>query len=1300
MNDVLLKILVCLAALGITALLMRIINRRKTRRALQRPFPFIAAVILAAEIVLLTLYRADVLAFINRFPALSNAMAQITTAGGPLYGTEILMWNVLVIWVYLLLKMLLLFPVTAICRRSGMNAVLKKYETGSPAKDPEIFLLRNSAVNQRTVMLIVTVILGLSAAAFCLTTYIAGPGSDLWLLLYPAAAWVIVSEEYRFLSGLTRKEYEDRFGGEDQESEQFSNYSTLKQVFEEQFPEALLTSRSGKFYDDKTSSGDILHQMLNSDDKTEQLVAGYFLHLPGRREGTFDVDMVKACASLMRGESTIIYDPFYRDLDDYLTLPLMDTLLSGKKILVICGRQGIVPDINEWVTELMRGYCRTDRLWRTGVLDGKKEYDIGILSFSNLYDVGVINSSKLFFEQVGFILLVEPTRMLTTAQAGLGIVVGKLNPSKIPVFCAVDKEADGLVDLLSHLFLQNVTNVVAAPSIKALYTYMNWDAAGEYHRQSLFQNETRYLGNGVELAATALRYQVPEVSWYSEGKAPVRDLRWLAQQYYQPISQYANIPNRQAALDEMIRFVSNPLDSMVTDDAFIIAEDECCNLFATVRAYLTRATGNLFVNVMSENYLLRDYMRFNWRLFMSDAKAIPLIAPHYAKTERNTVLRLVVMMSGEAIKEDYVRHELQLLGYSDSNIYDRLQMLVVKYLGITHSVISVSNRREYSVDDIPIPVMYYHIPLKRFEAEFATTLKTGFFVVEDEELETELIDARMFTHITQMVMPGQQIIHSGKVYKVQRISPDVGCVLHRAADLYMSRLYYRQIRTYALKEKSVRDIVSRKSVGNMEITVENMDFSVSSTGYVEMKDAYDLTTARVIDLSDDPSVKSGDGSGTDNLYNRKYSTKPVMKLKFRDMDEKTRYTLCLILEQIFVTIFPYSWHYIAVLCKKTVSEDNLLYHMTYNLDPKGLDEDAIYILEDSIMDLGLLEAVDNNLTRLLEIAADYLNWYAEMDWRAEEAQAADAEQAKEQGDGKKKQKQDAKEKGADDGEKEKQETVFRPTYDRTCFMKFGRGEIDPAIDLKAAAGYLNEHGYGDNSLSKARKPEKMNLPRLEKGLVCDFCGRQLTGVSYDRLEDGRNRCGRCSATAVNDQKTFESLFRDAKSIMEQNFHITFSDAIIVRMVDAPTISKKSSRKRRDGFKPTPGFDVRAVGLAVQNGDSYEIYIENGSPRVSTLATMVHELTHIWQYQNWKPKEIAKRYKKDRREYVYEGMAMWAELQILYVLGEYSNARDLEQGAEGLDRVYSEGLKKYIDEYGLDRGGNVGPKTPFNTFPPL
>ena len=64
------------------------------------------------------------------------------------------------------------------------------------------------------------------------------------------------------------------------------------------------------------------------------------------------------------------------------------------------------------------------------------------------------------------------------------------------------------------------------------------------------------------------------------------------------------------------------------------------------------------------------------------------------------------------------------------------------------------------------------------------------------------------------------------------------------------------------------------------------------------------------------------------------------------------------------------------------------------------------------------------------------------------------------------------------------------------------------------------------------------------------------------------------------------------------------------------------------------------------------------------------------------------------------MAMWAELQILYVLGEYSNARDLEQGAEGLDRVYSEGLKKYIDEYGLDRGGNVGPKTPFNTFPPL
>src|SRR5690606_37150934 len=40
-----------------------------------------------------------------------------------------------------------------------------------------------------------------------------------------------------------------------------------------------------------------------------------------------------------------------------------------------------------------------------------------------------------------------------------------------------------------------------------------------------------------------------------------------------------------------------------------------------------------------------------------------------------------------------------------------------------------------------------------------------------------------------------------------------------------------------------------------------------------------------------------------------------------------------------------------------------------------LSDDAIYIIEDSLVDLGLLVTVHRNWRRLLEIVTDYLVWY-------------------------------------------------------------------------------------------------------------------------------------------------------------------------------------------------------------------------------------------------------------------------------------------------------------------------------------
>ena len=234
---------------------------------------------------------------------------------------------------------------------------------------------------------------------------------------------------------------------------------------------------------------------------------------------------------------------------------------------------------------------------------------------------------------------------MNTGQVALSIIAQEMKYNEeSPTYCIIDRNTEGLVDTLSHLLHANITNVVAPPVPRCIYTGMSWDADGDFLRQELFDKQTRYLGNGIELAAIAIKNQIPSVSWYSETKTPIKDIKWIAGQHHPTICRYMNLPAQQKTLYEKIDFVSNLWNTPSEREKFLIVEDEFCNMFSTMRAYLVRGSAQSFVNVFSENYLLRDYMRCNRQMFMSNPNAIPSIVPDYAKTERNTLIKLLLYL--------------------------------------------------------------------------------------------------------------------------------------------------------------------------------------------------------------------------------------------------------------------------------------------------------------------------------------------------------------------------------------------------------------------------------------------------------------------------------------------------------------------------------------------------------------------------------------------------------------------------------------------------------------------------------
>ena len=1432
------KALITVAAILLIMGLLKLNNNRKLKRGFQYPFLILCPVIVVAEVLALILLRNEIWQWLNQQSWASWAYSSIMQAGSDLFGIELLVLNAVIAVPYTILKLILRPVLTAFMKRGQHMRIAEAYTWD---EDFQHWYLKEDRTGLRGILRGIIWITAILTCAVCGVGWIMGPGSDYWFYAFPAAALVILMEFLAYFCGLTREEFIASVGGEGIRSAASCQYNKLRQIYEKLFPESLLSSRTGKDFQARSGATQLLKELSESSDQTDRFVGEYYLHLRHRKPGSFNVDLINASNKLLHHESTIIFNPFYRDMSDYITLPVADTLLNGEKVLVIVGRQSTKENVARWMEGMLGDYCRTDRLWQVAFLaDRPGSCDVGMLAFSDLYNLDVINHSEEFFRKVGFILLVEPSRMLTTSQAGLSIVVGKFDRAKQPTFCALDHELDGLVDLLSHIFQQNVTNVFAAPAIQPTYTAMGWNAAGDYKRQSLFQQQTHFLGNGTELAAVALKYQVNHVDWYSEEKAPVADIRWIAEQYYPQISRYAGLPYEQKSIEDHICFSPDLWERPVTENSFIITEDETCNLFATLRAYLSRGKKQSFVHAFSENYLLRDYMRFNWQLFMSDAKAIPMLAPHYAKTERNTVLRLVILMASAPVSQKYIEQELQLLGYDGEDCYRTLSNLISRYTVAKETIITVSNHVE-DTETLPVTTQMYSIPKRQFDLNFASTLKNAFFVVEDEELGSQYIDARMFGQITQLVMPGQQVVYGGKLYKVHSISPRVGCILHRASDEYMRRLYYRQLRTYTLEdrvpakvgekvagkagellaEKSGKSteqkkadgrevkagsVISCRRVGEIEITVEDRSFSVISTGYLEMKDLNDLSSARFIDLKDDPNVvrpeegETGEkdrqeGQG-ENPYYRVYKHKAVMTIRLPDADAAARYTLTLLISELMHTLFPYSWPYIAVMCKKPEGCGDKAGRFLYDLEGDA-DGELIYILEDSAMDLGLLEAIDNNLFRILEIVADYLNWHEEK--RLEMApspapetpdmpEAAEPEKVPDEGEveiivppaeerkkrkglaglidavfGKRKKKKkpegknpakepekqpegekpaegqeapgttvnpgdpiapdalnDPDNAGAEDAPeihsceklrvnddftegKEPEPRATAAEYAKTCFLKFGSDGIDPSLDVDGTRKYLNDHGFGENHLLTARKGADPGAVKLEMDAecYCDFCGKPLNGVSYERLADGRIRCQGCASSAINEVSEFTDVFFATLALMEDNYHITYHVPISIRIADAKTIARLRGRV----FVPTSGYDGRVVGFAQQKGNEYTLYVENGSPRLATIATTAHEMTHIWQYLNWNRKKIKALYRTDKeRDIVYEGMASWTEIQTLYMIGEYTYAQEQEQilahRALNPDDVYGIGFLRFCEKYGMGRQGDIPVKNPFNTYPPL
>jgi hypothetical protein len=272
---------------------------------------------------------------------------------------------------------------------------------------------------------------------------------------------------------------------------------------------------------------------------------------------------------------------------------------------------------------------------------------------------------------------------------------------------------------------------------------------------------------------------------------------------------------------------------------------------------------------------------------------------------------------------------------------------------------------------------------------------------------------------------------------------------------------------------------------------------------------------------------------------------------------------------------------------------------------------------------------------------------------------------------------------------------------RSDYLEFGGYDGAEALDVGRSLEFLVGQGFGAGPLSQSRQAlaedrhKKFEFESFGVG-HCDFCFVELMGGGFDALQDGRLRCTRCSRSVLSTEEAFRDEFELVRRNMEMAFGISVTTPLVVRMVNAREIARKSG----ESFTPTAAVNPRVLGFVEAKDGVQALYIENGSPRIAAVTTMAHELTHVWQISNWDMAAIEQRYGKHNISAVMEGMAVWAQIQYLLMTREFAYAERQLVYSLARDDEYGVGFRVFATRYPLSEGGQSEADTPFRGPWPL
>jgi hypothetical protein len=789
-------------------------------------------------------------------------------------------------------------------------------------------------------------------------------------------------------------------------------------------------------------------QILNKTGKKDMLSESIAKSAAANKSNDFLYSRI--LSPIMKGEDMIIESCLLHSFSDII-VPIINIMFTAsKRMMFICDNYRSVKQCEKWFEELDIKSNTANSNIVIDVLNYENTESIKIDSNVDIY-IGTVDlalNSKAIFENIDVVFCLNVDKIISESALNLNLLASVLSSDRYDnvQYILFGNRVNGLKQTASQVFMRNdfgyqVVNSAIEKSLNADF----WSTEKGWLQSAILSGfAAQYLGQLIPLALPAFKYDIHHVDIISSAQSFSDQM--LSLQIAQPLLK-KYMAKDIVNIDEAISFAENENFISLNDNSVVVVEDTSNNAALVLLNWLKYAKSNMFLNVVSSPYLLRDYIVANMDFFLSNVEAIGNILPVPKSNIKLSVYRLINQLCyGNVAEETLLREiknqetDVKIDTFENDQVRfvtEALQDLTKRAFGTNIFFTSYLTSQRISKEKSMESKRYYKL-LDSIKNELPERLFKNITFIDSEQSAKVLKRIPVF-ELYQNYLEGQYISFNGKYYLIDKIDYDNG-IVELAYSSNNASIRYRQCRQISnvvhhgiskeLPAMKVRDSILKKNI-------LCADIEINTDGYYEFNNSISFAPGGF-------GYKKVDSKKKGLL--RKYKSTNVLAVNISSptiasMSEqekfKLSFTLSVLLNEMFETLFSNIKQYIIV--RSVVSDDSCFANFENEelinlyrpiVDSNTEDGINIYITEDTELEKGITDTIVTNFDNIImRLLFDYLYWLL-------------CEK-----DGKRVEKWFASDSG---------DFINVERMDKFLFLKYGDENISECLDLEGAYNCLYE----------------------------------------------------------------------------------------------------------------------------------------------------------------------------------------------------------------------------------------------------